>query len=89
MPHTHMHDNITLKHTLPFVDLKIKHYPTSMYVFTQIFDKRHLLRTTPNQLQIGTSMSQKGHEGSKMLDFLISQQKATVANITQFKQYSG
>lgn len=35
-----------------------------------------------NQLQIGTSMSKKGNEGSEMPDFLISQQKTTVANFT-------
>lgn len=34
-----IHINITL--TLQLVDLKIKHYHTCMYIFTQILDKQH------------------------------------------------
>lgn len=92
--HTHprIHVNITLKHTLPFVDLKIKQHHTSMYIlYTNIRQAtpKSLLRITPNQLQIETSMSQKGN--SKVPDFLINQQNATVADLTvrQFIQYCG
>lgn len=61
-----------------------------VHFYTKIRQVTLRARSGPWSLQIGTSKSQKGHEGSKILDFfLISQLNATVANSTQFAQYSG